>query len=106
MSVKSLKFVIYYIHPEDSADMQLHTSIDIDMRLNELEVMCCSLLLTPRCDDYLSLIIPNMNMIQIFESHVDSYLKLLSKNRQKYKLLEDCDYGYGNKGIGEKACLR
>jgi hypothetical protein len=65
MSVKSLKLIIYYIRLEYSADMQLRTSIDIDMRLNELEVLSCSLLLSPRCDDYLSLIILNINMIQI-----------------------------------------
>jgi hypothetical protein len=63
MSVKSLKLVIYYIRPEDFADMQLSTNIDIDMRLNELEVMYRSLLLTLRCDDYLALIILNMHMI-------------------------------------------
>jgi hypothetical protein len=73
ISVKSLKLVIYYIRPEDSADMQLHPSIDIDIRLNELEVMSRSLLLTPCSDDYLSLIIANMNMIQILESPADSY---------------------------------
>jgi hypothetical protein len=106
MSVKSPKPVVYYIRPEDSADMQLHTSIDIDMRSNELEVLCRFLLLNPCSDDYLALIIPNMRMIQILESPVDSYLKLLSKSKQKYKLLEDCDYEYRSKGIGEKTGLR
>jgi hypothetical protein len=104
MSVKSLKLVIYYIRPEDSANIQLQASIDIDMRLNESEVMCRSLLLNPCSDYYLTLIIPNMRMIQILESSIGSYLKLLSKSKQKYKLLEDCDHGYGRKGIGEKAC--
>jgi hypothetical protein len=57
MSLKSLKPVIDYIRSENSADMALHTSAAMDVRLKELEIMCRSLFLTPRNDDYLSLII-------------------------------------------------
>jgi hypothetical protein len=106
MSVTTLKLIIYYIRQEDSADMQLTTTIDITMRLNELEVMLRSMLLTPRSDDYLALIIPNMNMIRLLESPGESYVTVLGKAKQKYKLLEDCEYGYGKKGISEKTCLR
>jgi hypothetical protein len=106
MSVTALKLIIYYIRQEDSADMQLFSSIHITMRLNELEVMLRSLLLTPRSDDYLALIIPNMNMIRLLEAPGKSYVTLLNKSKQKYKLLEDCESGYGKKGISEKVCLR
>jgi hypothetical protein len=68
MFVTNSKLIIYYIRPEDSADMQLSTTIDIDIRLNELEVMCRSLLLSSRNDDYLALIIPDINMIRILKS--------------------------------------
>jgi hypothetical protein len=78
----------------------------MDTRSNELEVTCRSLLLTPRNDYYLSLIIPDMKMIKELESPDKSYLKVLSKSRQKYKLMEDCDLGYTQKGIGKKSCLR
>jgi hypothetical protein len=106
MSVTTLKLVVYYIRQEDQADMQLSTTIDITMRLNELEVMLRSMLLTPRSDDYLALIIPNMSMIRLLEAPDESYVTLLNKSKQKYKLLEDCEYGYGKKGISEKVCLR
>jgi hypothetical protein len=46
--------------------------------------MCRSLLLSTRCDDYLSVIIPDIHMIRIWESPAESYLKLLSKSRQKH----------------------
>jgi hypothetical protein len=118
MPVTTLNLIIYYIRPEDSAKIQLQTSIDIVMRLNELEVMCRSLLLSPRSNDYFALIIPNMEMIRMLESPTDSYIKLLSKSKQKYMLLEDCEYEYGygygygygyeygKKSISEKVCLR
>jgi hypothetical protein len=38
-------------------------------------------------------------MIEEFESPGESYLKVLSKSRQKYKLLENCDLGYTYKSI-------
>jgi len=105
MAVTELKVIIYYIRQEDSADMQISTTIDLTMRLNELEVMLRSMLLTPRSDDYLALIIPNMSMIRLLESPEDSYIALLNKAKQKYRLLEDCELGYGKKGISEKGCL-
>jgi hypothetical protein len=51
MSAQSLKLVIYYIRSEDSADKQFHTSVDMDTRLNELEITRRSLLFTSRNDD-------------------------------------------------------
>jgi hypothetical protein len=35
-----------------------------------------------------------MKMIEALESPGEFYLKVLSKSRQKYKLLENCDVGY------------
>jgi hypothetical protein len=47
-----------------------------------------------------------MEMIRILKSPTDSYIKLLSKSKQKYILLEDCESGSGKKCINENACLR
>jgi hypothetical protein len=99
MSIQCLKLAIYYIRPENSADMALHTSVSAEMRLNELETMCRSLLLTPRCDDYLSLIFPNMKMIEESKSLGESQLKMLSKSHARYKLFENWALGYTDKGI-------
>jgi hypothetical protein len=74
MSLKSLKLVIYYIRPEDLADMALRPSATRNMRLNEGAIMCRSLFLTPRRDNYLSLIVSDMKMIEELESPGESYL--------------------------------
>jgi hypothetical protein len=78
----------------------------MDVRLNKLEIMCRSLLLTPRNDDYFSSIVPDMKMIEELKSRGESYLKVLIANRCRYKLLENCHLGYTHKGIDEKNCVR
>jgi hypothetical protein len=86
--------------------MALHISITMDVRLNELEIMCRSLFLTPGNDDYLSLIIPDMKMIEELESPGESYSKVFIASRCRDTVLENCDLGYTHKGIDEKNCLR